>query len=275
MKKKMLILNDLHFGESRDSTSNPGVIRQANSQAKETFTALIPHLTAISPDVVLHLGDALRDTYKKEIDTQNTKEAVELVTSLGFTTIHTLGNHELRAFSLDEITSLYHSVVSDVAFYGILPLGEIQLVWLDLALDKNNAPYLPQERLEWLKNDVPKDVPTLIFSHYSLVPIDPAGSFYFANQPEGMYYQNHQEITKALNALNVSLCVNAHVHLLSYQEVDGVHYISSPAFTENIAAEKFPQNNPAVYSVLEVGDTSFVFTSYSGSFCFAKIQGKL
>lgn len=275
MQKTFLILNDLHFGESRDSTSNPGVIRQANSEAKETFTALIPHFKALSPDTVLHLGDALRDTYKKDIDTQNTTDAIKLIESLNLATIHTLGNHELRAFSLDELTSIYESIVPDVAFHGLLSFGEFQIVWLDLALDENNAPYLPQERLAWLQSEVPTDIPTIVFSHYSLVPIDPTGSFYFANEPEGMYYQNHEEIREALTTLNVSLCVNAHVHLLSHQEVDGVHYISSPAFTENFAAEKFPQNNPAVYSVLKITDSSFVFTSYSGNFCFAKIQGKL
>ena len=69
--------------------------------------------------------------------------------------------------------------------------------------------------------------------------------------------------------------INAHVHLLTHQRQGNKHYISNPAFSENIAAEKYAENNPGVYSILEIDESRFVFTSYSGNFRFAKIQGTL
>ena len=273
MKNKILIISDLHFGESRESTTNPGMVRQANSQAKETFQALIPNFQDIKPNILVHMGDALRDTYIKDIDTKNLSDAINLVESVGVPAIHLIGNHELRAFELAEIENIYDSAIQKHEFFGLIDLGEIQIVWLDLELDENDLAYVPEKRLHWLQKISLNKKPTILFSHYSLQPIDPKGSFYFENEPQGMYYKNFKEVRDILTSFDIKLFINAHVHLLTHQKIDAQHFISNPAFSENIAAEKYVENNPGIYSVLEVDKNSFVFTSYSGSYCFAKIQG--
>lgn len=275
MKNKILIVSDLHFGESRESTTNPGMVRQANSQAKETFQSLIPNFQDINPNVLVHMGDALRDTYIKDIDTKNLSDAINSVESVGVPTIHLIGNHELSAFELGEIENIYDSAIQKHEFFGLMDLGEIQIVWLDLELDENNLAFISEKRLQWLKNISLNKKPTILFSHYSLEPIDSKGSFYFENEPQGMYYKNFKEVKNILNLLNIKLFINAHVHLLTHQQIDEQHFISNPSFSENITAEKYIENNPGIYSVLEIDESSFVFTSYSGNFCFAKIQGEL
>ncbi|MBP7740935.1 metallophosphoesterase [Candidatus Woesebacteria bacterium] len=275
MKNKILILSDLHFGESRESTTISGIIRQANTQAKETFQSIIPKLKEIKPNLLVHMGDALRDTYKKDIDSKNLSEAISLVESVGVPTIHLLGNHELNAFEYGEIENIYDTAIQKHEFFGFMDLDEFQIVWLDLEIDENNLAYISEKRLQWLMNLSLNKKPTILFSHYSLASIDSSGSFYFENNPQGMYYKNFNEVKDILTSLNIKLFINAHVHLLTHQKIDTQHFISNPAFSENITAEKYPENNPGIYSVLEIDDNNFVFTSYSGSFCFAKIQGEL
>lgn len=275
MKNKILILSDLHFKDSGKSTEVSGIVRQNNSQAKATFEKIIPKLKKIKPDLIVNLGDNLSDSYVKEIDAKNLNNAIKLTHEIDAPIINLLGNHELQAFSYDEVSKIFNSHNKSSKFFGILNLNEVQIIWLDLLLDENRRAYLTAERLEWLNSEGDKEKPTIVFTHYSLQPINSTGSCYFENDPEGMYYKNFNEINETVNNFNIKLCINAHVHLFSHQEINNTHYISNPAFSENIAAEKFVENNPGVYSILEIDENNFVFTSHSGSFCFAKIQGKL
>ena len=272
--KKILILSDIHLGKSRNSTTHSEVIRQANSQAEKTLESLLPKFNEIAPDLVVHMGDALRDTYDTKVDSANMGKTLSLLKTIAAPTIHLLGNHELQAFSLSELDKIYTEYLGEKTnFFGSLDLGPLQLLWLDLELDENNAAFISDEKMKWIEKTLRKTKPTLVFSHYSLLPIDPKGSFYFEKEPTGMHYKNSEKIRALFEKAPTKLFINAHVHLLTHQEIQGKHFISNPAFSENIAAEKFPENNPGVYSILEIDETEFIFTSYSGTFCFAKIQG--
>ncbi len=274
--QKILIISDIHLGTSRNSTTHAEVVRQANTQAEATLTALIPKFTELAPDLVVHMGDALRDTYDKTIDTKNLIKTLSLLQKIPTPTLHLLGNHELKAFSPKEIDSIYaNTLKEEPTFFGTTTLGPHTILWLDLELDENDGAFLSTEKIQWLKEALQREKPTIILSHYSLIPIDSKGSFYFENEPEGMYYKNAHIIRELFANSSANLFLNAHVHLLTHQEITGTHYISNPAFSENIAAENFSENNPGIYSILEINETAFTFTSYSGTFCFAKIQGSI
>ncbi|NCS97828.1 MAG: hypothetical protein GW762_04540 [Candidatus Pacebacteria bacterium] len=266
---KILLLNDIHLGISRNSTTHGHLIRQANTQAQSTLEALIPHFNSLNFDLVVHLGDALRDTYDFETDAKNMISALNLINQITAPAIHLLGNHELNAFTKEQITTLYSSQEISPEFLGSKKINDIDISWLDLNIDQKKIT-VPQKTLSFLKNESP----TILFSHFSLIPIDPKGSFYFENEPEGMYYANGQDILDQLSE-KTTVCINAHVHLLTHTVINNRHFISCPAFSENIAAQEYPQNNPGVYSILEVTQTNFCLTSYSGDFCFAKLEGTL
>lgn len=272
---KILIIGDIHIGDSRESTSQPGVVRQANTQAEQTLKDLIPRFNKLNFDLVVHTGDALRDTYIKETDVENTTKTLSLLNKTGAPKIHLVGNHELRAFSMDELSSVYEEAGVKPDFFGVQEFQDFRIIWLDIELNEDHHAFLPAKRLEWLKTLPDSSKKTLMFSHYSLVPIDASGSFYFEEQPQGMYLGNANDVVEAISHLNPKLCINGHVHLLTHQQIDNTHYISAPSFTENITAEKFPDNNPGIFSILNIDENQFVFTTYSGEFCFSKIEGAL
>lgn len=271
---RFLILNDMHFGTSRVSTTHENIVRQANTQAKETFEEQLPHFQSLPADTILQLGDTLRDTFDKATDTQNILDAISVVSKINKPAIHVLGNHELLALPRENISEIYKSVDVKPQFMGYQELEDIRIIWLDLELDEHKLAYFTQEHLDIISQIETSEKPLVAFSHYSLTPINPAGSFYFENSPEGMYYKNYEQALKLLKEKNLKLSVNAHVHLFTHQVVGNTHFISSPAFSENIAAHD-QNNNPGVYSILEIDGSEFAFTSYSGKFCFAKTQGKL
>ncbi|HEX7017561.1 MAG TPA: metallophosphoesterase [Patescibacteria group bacterium] len=272
---KILIIGDIHIGESRESTSQPGIVRQANTQAEETLSALIPLFNTLHFDVVVHTGDSLSDTQVKETDAANITKTLDLLNKISVPKIHLVGNHELRAFSLNELTDVYKNAGIEPNFFGVQEFQDFRIIWLDMELNEDNHAFLPPERIEWLKSLPVNSKPTLVFSHYSLVPIDVSGTFYFEDQPQNMYLGNARAVVEALKHLNPQLCINGHVHLLTHQKLGDTHYISTPSFTENITAEKFPDNNPGIFSILDVDSNRFIFTTYSGEFCFSKIQGRL
>jgi len=277
--KKILVIGDIHLGVSRESTTHPGVFRQANNEAEDILKEMIPKFNEINPDLVMHMGDALRDIYKKDIDTANIQKTIGLLESINSPISHLVGNHELWAFSAKEIQDIYNNKTQrEVPFYGISDQGIFNIMWLDVEVNEKKEQYLSQDRIQWIKEFAQSknnNKPLVVFSHYSVVPIDSKGSFYFNEQPDGMYYKNHKEIRDAFSNIPAKLFINAHVHLLTQQKINGVNYISNPAFSENIAGEKFAKNNPGIYSILEIENNRFVFTTYSGDFCFGKIEGNI
>lgn len=270
---KIAIIGDIHLGLSRDSTSHPGVVRQANSQAETTLNKVISQLNSLQLDLLVHLGDALRDVHIKETDTQNLSTTLSLLDQIQCPKIHLIGNHELAAFSLSEIEAIYTENSIPPKFFGVQEFDSIRVIWLDMTIDKNTGVSISSERLAWLHSLPASAKHTLVFTHYSLIPIDNSGSFYFEKDPKGMYVNNSQQVLDALVHLNPSICVNGHVHLLTQQIKESIQFISAPSFSENIAAEKFTENNPGIFSILDFSKNAFVFTSYSGDYCFGKIQG--
>jgi len=271
---RILLIGDIHAGKSSDSTSHPGIIRQANTEALEKFKSLLPYFQSQDFDLIVNMGDMLRDVYDKELDSDNIRHTLRLLNKIEKPTIHILGNHELQALSFKDICQLYNEESVEPKFYGSQKFEDFQLVWLDFERDEKKHIYLSIERLKWLDKILSADLQTIIFSHYSLVPINSKGNFYFEEEPGAMHYANSDQIMEVIREKKVQLSVNAHVHMLSHQVQNNIHFISNPSFTENIAAANHPGNNPGVYSELVLSDKGYIFSSYSDQFCFAKIEGK-
>jgi len=269
---KILILADIHTGTSRDSTTHSGIIRQANTQAFEKLTQLIPVFNQKNFDLVVNLGDNLRDTHDKLIDRENLSKTISAIKSIGAETINLLGNHELRSFSKPELAEIYTTTKVKPEFFGQKIVNGVQFIWVDLELKPNKLAYLTANQLDWLNQTLDPELPAVIFSHHSIAPISSTGNFYFDQNPAEMSFENSAEIIKILTGKKVFLAINCHTHMLTNQVKNSVSFNSVLAFSENIAASNYPTNNPAIYSILELEGQKFSLSSYSGEFCFSKIQ---
>lgn len=269
---KILILADIHTGTSRDSTTHSGIIRQANTLAFEKLAKLVPVLKQKNFDLVVNLGDNLRDTHDKIVDRVNLSKTISVIKNIGSETINLLGNHELRSFSKPELTEIYSQAGVKPEFFGQKIISGAQFIWLDIDLKQDRLVYLSQNQLDWLKQALNPELPTVILSHHSLVPISSTGNFYFNQKPAEMSFENSAEILEILTGKKVFLAINCHTHMLTNQIRNGINFNSVLAFSENIAASNYPENNPAIYSILDLEGEKFSLSSYSDEFCFAKIQ---
>lgn len=48
--------------------------------------------------------------------------------------------------------------------------------------------------------------------------------------------------------------------------------LTVPAFSENIAGEDYPENNPGIYSILEVNEGRFILRNYSRKYVFDNVE---
>lgn len=269
---KILLLSDLHIGESRESSSHPGIIRQANNEALGDLRSLTQFFNDQNYDLVFQMGDIVREKGAKDLDIKNYESVLSTLSELKYSIIGLLGNHELNTFSYEELSKLYKKYNCGGNFYGSKEINNYQLIWIDHQIDKDGVQFLSQERINWLKNTINKHSKTIIFSHYSIIPRNPKGNFYFEKDELTIRYKNSEEITNLLEDSNVKLAINAHEHWISIKERNGVKYVAVPSFSENIAGQKHSNNNPAIYTVLETDNENITIKSYSGDYCFFSLE---
>ena len=124
---KILVLNDIHHGETRVSTSHPGVIRQPNSQSLEKLAELVEELSDHAFDLVIQLGDLVREIGDRNHDKILLKEALQPFSRLPFPVLHSLGNHELNIFSVEELENIFAEANHDPAFSGVHQSENLQI----------------------------------------------------------------------------------------------------------------------------------------------------
>ena len=273
---KTLILTDIHVGKSESLAWN-GLIRQANTQALETLKKTVPHLNQQKFDLTMQLGDLLRDVGNAETDAVNFDSAVSELAKLNPSPIHLPGNHDLHVFSNSEYSAHLEKYGFQQNTYGSKMQGGYKIIWLDFIRDAENRKLLSAERLTWLRKELDYTGECLIFGHYPLKNQDFTGSVYFASKDKktGFAYDNADEIADILlhGQAKVRAYVGGHVHWIGSYTIGQIPCFIAPSFTENIAATAYPENNPGIYSTLEVNDQNLIFKSYSGEYCFVTLEG--
>lgn len=263
---KFLLIADVHGGNFDDGA------RQNNSKSFATLGNVLKHLKDYPFDRAIQMGDLIRQQTSENQNITNYKEGLRLLEQLPFPTTHLLGNHDIWGISPKNFfkISREHSLNS---FYGIEKYKNFQIVWLDMAAAKDTPGTLPEERIDWLRNEVIfKDTPTIIFSHYALLPQDPEGNYYFGGDSSLTTLTNGQKVWESLKGLPIHAVIGAHMHQITHSRVGGTHMITVPAFVENMLSSDINEN-PGVYSILEVNyPKKFVLKSYFGSVCFSRIQ---
>lgn len=271
---KLLIITDIHNGKSREYRGT-GVYRQANTQAMDRLRETIPLLAKQDFDLLIQLGDLISDEMVEDVDRANMRAVLSELHQLPFPKIHIPGNHDY-AIPREILLEEYAEAGFEDQFIGIQEVGGKQLVWLDFEFDENSKAYLPHLSLEWLEKEVDPELETIVFSHYSIAPLNAAGSFYFdeatGGRPKDMRYTNSDQILEILGRKNVIACVNGHAHWSSYKHLSGIHFFGAPSFSENLAGQKYPENNHGLYSVLEIENDKLTFKSFSGEFAFSSLE---
>jgi hypothetical protein len=269
---KELLLSDIHAGSSKESPIHPGILRQANDQAVARLQELVPRFNNAGFDLVFQMGDLVRETGDTEYDRKTYERTLDVLSGLKPPVISLLGNHELNTFGYDQLSDLYKRYNCGGEFFGAVEVGKYNLIWLDHQTDENGVQTLSDERLRWLDKTLSKSENNIVLSHYSVTPRDDRGNFYFENREQAMRYANSDQILEVLISNGVRYSINAHEHWISYRTHRGINFVGVPAFSENIAAQEYSENNPGIYTTIEERQKGLCIKSFSGDFCLLNIE---
>ncbi|MFA6529208.1 MAG: metallophosphoesterase [Candidatus Gracilibacteria bacterium] len=228
---KFAIVNDIHIGDYRQYD---GIYRKATPHAEKLLKNFVHKMNkTFKPDFVVQGGDMIEDA-NLIIDKRNYKKGIAILSKLRCPVYHLVGNHELKYlpekflketldykklyFSFDEKNFRFIFLFAK-RFY---PSKEIKL---------DNA------QLKWLMKRVRTDKKIIIFSHYSLVPVNTRGNFWFSTRPDLTFIKNHREFLKIIKGRNVRLAFNFHLHWNKKQIQNGVPYITTQSLVENTSGK--------------------------------------
>lgn len=253
---KFAIITDIHIGNYRPEK---GIYRKVTPLAPKLLKNFVLKMnTSFHPDFVVQGGDLIEDT-TREIDIQNMKKGIAILSELNCPVYHLVGNHELRCLTTGDIKKL---------------LGYKQLYF---SFDKNDfrflflfteQPYpgkvirLESTQILWLRKKLHTDKKIVIFSHHSLVPVNTRGNFWFSGRPEVTFINNHEEFLRAISKNNVKLVLNGHLHWNRKKIIQGVPFITTQSLVENVS--KNIEGPPANAFVLVTIDHNDVFIQIKG-----------
>lgn len=269
---RVLILNDLHIGESRESSTHPGIIRQANNETSSVLESYIPKFSREKYDLVINLGDVIRDTGKVASDMALLESSLALFNKIDGRKIFIPGNHEYKEMKNVDIVGTMRKAGLFNELNGYVTLNDVQYVWIKSEIGEHDIASISKETLTWLDEVIDPKSMVVLFSHYSVVDLDGKDNFYFAGDYKYMSYTNSLDLLEVLGKCKSVITINAHTHMSTHKITDNIHSISALSFCENITANKYPDANPGIYSELEIYQGKAIFRSYSGEFCFLNIE---
>lgn len=269
---KILLINDLHIGTSRESSTNPGLVRQANTEALATFEGYISKFNREKYDLIVNLGDSIRDESSKIKDIENLNLALKTFVKLRGKKVVIPGNHEYKHMNTLEISKIMREVGLEKEIPGYITINKTKYVWIDSMIGERDLAKVSDESLTWLRNNLNQDDNVVLFSHYSIPPLNGKDNFYFGSDYKFMSYVNGNKVMEILSNCKSAITINAHTHMASFKITGKIPSISALSFSENIVSMKYPDANPGIYSVIEISENTRTFKSYSGDFCFLSIE---
>lgn len=244
---KFAIVNDAHIGSYR---LNKGIYRKGTIHAERLLNEFVNRMNqSFKPDFVVQGGDMVQDT-SLEADKDNYKKGLNILSKLDCPVYHLIGNHELK--NLDE--KFLKNILGYKKLYFCIDNANFRFIFLfpkrSHRTKKIKIDYL---QLEWLKSKVKTNKKIILFSHYSLVPIDTTGNFWFSERPDLTYVQNYKAFLKIINNKNIKLAFNCHLHWNKKMTLNGVNYITVQSLVENTSGEV--EGPPAnAYTLIEVDE---------------------
>lgn len=269
---KLAVITDIHAGQKQQSTSNVGLIRKAAQQAIPRLKQIIPKINLHQPHLAFNLGDINQKDDEASISQDAAEAVLSQLAEIRCPLINLIGNHELSTLGSVDYQQRARSHELKFDLFGRIDIGGFQLVWLDMIMDENNQYLLTQERLNQLDTFLQTKQPTIIFSHVPFVGFDTRGNYYWNDSSRNFGYANQAEILDCIQShQSVKVCINGHNHWLAYQQKAGIHFVTLPSFTENIAGMDYPTNHPGIYTMINLQQQSLCLKVWSGGFVFSTI----
>lgn len=268
-KLRVAIATDIHYGfDQRD---------KLGSKAPALMEQFIKYTGKLKPrpDFVIDIGDRINSRnaaddrkYMQELKDQYNKMAIPLHS--------VLGNHDVKNLSRADNEQIMGTPATSYS----MDVGNYHFVfWNPDATFGDTGLTVTQADIEWLKNDLAAtDKKSALFSH---VPFyDKEEELAAARQLEGseqsafrrFSFQEAQQIREIITQSGkVCIAMGGHRHRNSYNQIDGVHYITQQSMT-NEYKEKYSVPT-GTWSLLEFDEDNIKVRLYGKA--RMRMDGKL
>ena len=236
---KLIVFSDIHYCPKE--RYDRGFKRKLTECAESLTKKLIKKINEIKPDAVVILGDYIEDLKDNELDKTNLKKIFSIIQTINVPYYLLSGNHDLRTLSNDDFKEIigYKKLTfsKDIKGYHLVFLGlnsNDKLSEDHGGILKTRG--LPEEDLEWLKNDLSTNsLPTLVFIHFGLAEDDMTGNWWFEAMPEHGLLLNRNEVKKILEENgNILAVFSGHQHWTKTIIEKGIPYHVLGSLIENI-----------------------------------------
>lgn len=228
---KFAIISDIHIGDYRPYK---GIYRKATPYAEKILKIFVQKMNkTFKPNFVVQGGDMIEET-NLMIDKKNYKKGLVMLSRLKCPVYHLVGNHELEYLP----EKFLKDALGYKKFYFSFDKKNFRFIFL---FTKRFYPSkeikLDSTQLKWLKEKLKTDKKIIIFTHYSLVPVNTRGNFWFSTRPDLTFIKNHREFLKIVAGGNVKLVFNGHLHWNKKRVLNDTHYITIQSLTENTSGK--------------------------------------
>ncbi len=265
---RIAIITDLHFGPPKRWG---GVTRKLGPDAPRLTTDFVAAVNDVHrPDAVFVLGDVIEDR-DHDLDRAAFEEAASILADVDAPVHWVYGNHDTANLSLDELDEITGSPAPRSSF----DLGGWHLVRLhamswfgreDGQLKLKS--WVTDEDREWLAADLAAtDLPTAVFTHFSLADQDLTGNAWFEKYPDAGLQNDRSDVRRLLaEGGGVRLVVNGHLHWNNHWHEDGIDYLTVQSLVENVSPD--PEEDPlpsGAWALLDLADDGAVTVTVHGN----------
>lgn len=242
---KFLAVADIHYSDL-SFTVNPtdGEVKYHSMSLEKLENAI-----ALSEDCdfAVNLGDLADNAENSRPQPELMREIISETQKSKLKFYHVIGNHDTAVKKRD----LLELLGCENRYYSFLVNG-IRFIVLDFAMNDRSEPmtvhemdwkhpYIDDEQLQWLENEIKKGDETVIFTHFPVLVdsdsenLDERGNYTLCNR---------RELLSIITKKNVTAVISGHMHCGSFREYSGVPFVT----LRSIAVEK--SNN---FSKITVG----------------------
>lgn len=238
---RIALIADIHHG--------PDLPTKRGSAALPLVERFAAFVRAMSPDLVLELGDRISDE-TPDLDRRRMAEVADALRALAAPVASLCGNHDLVHLPAEENGALLGQAMR----HRTLDLpGVLLVLWqAEARLVPGRGFALAEGDLAWLEATLAAaDRPLLLATHVPLSGQAQTGNHYFENRPELARYAEQAAIRVVLARCPMPLfCVAGHVHWNSLTLVDGIAHLTLQSLTETFTTAPEPAG---AFGLLELG----------------------
>ncbi len=224
------VVSDIHLGPLAHFE---GKLRKLSHEAPRLLEEAVAGLRALSPDLVVNLGDDLEDE-SYGLDLARYEECQRILRSVGVPIVNVAGNHDTVHLKAKDLLRVWGE--DRAHLHGSRDVGGHHLIVLHTVERKDVDVRVHPDQLAWLREDLAAtSLPTIVLMHHPAGEQDLSDTRWFHAAPHIALVAERRALREILEQSGkVRLVLNGHVHRNHFEVIRGIGYVTFQSLVENL-----------------------------------------